>query len=291
MNGEICIITATDGPFLSSGGIFPAVHIPHDVPFSTFFARESQRFRSALSGIDRQTAFVLLAAAVFVILQDALGSRRFFRAEIAHFLPADWRGLLSWGWWFGIQAITGFVLPAACLFLLFKKRPAEMGLGLGDWKLALGITAVYLPLVVIGTWVLSDSAAFQSQYPHYRPAVIDWGTFAAYQALFLMYWIGWEYLWRGFVLFGTAPTLGLYAIFVQAVPFAILHLDKPLAEAVLSLVGGVALGALVWRCRSFWIAVPIHAAQMMILDFWCTMRIRGNVDGIGLDAVFDVLTF
>lgn len=271
--------------------IFPAVYIPRAVPISTFLAREWQRLRAALSRLDGQTTFVLVVAAALVILQDAIGSRRIFRTELAHFFPPSWHGLLSWAWWFGMQAITGFVVPVACLLILFKRRAADIGLGLGDWRLALGLAAAYLPLVAIGTWFLSAGASFQLQYPHYRPAAFDWATFAVYEMLFLMYWVGWEYLWRGFVLFGTAHTLGYHAIFVQALPFAILHLDKPLPEAVLSLIGGVALGAVVWRCRSFWIAVPIHAAQMMILDFWCTMRLRTNTDGVGIEALLDALTF
>ena len=88
---------------------------------------------------------------------------------------------------------------------------------------------------------------------------------------------------------GTARTFGLYAVFVQAVPFALLHLNKPLPEALLSIVGGVALGALVWRCRSFWIAVPIHAAQMLVLDFWCTLRIRTGVSGVGPAALVELV--
>ena len=69
------------------------------------------------------------------------------------------------------------------------------------------------------------------------------------------------------------------------VPFALLHAQKPAAEAYLSVLGGIALGALVWRCRSFWIAVPIHAAQMLVLDLWCTLRLRSGAEGIGLDAL------
>ena len=136
---------------------------------------------------------------------------------------------------------------------------------------------------------MSDSPEFQSSYPHYTPAATDWQIFLIYHAFFLFYWIGWEYLWRGFVLFGTAHTFGLYAIFVQMVPFALLHADKPLAEAFLSIVGGLALGALVWRCRSFWIAVPIHAVQMFLIDFWCTLRIRTGVSGIGPGAFLELM--
>lgn len=242
----------------------------------------------ATRSLDKLTVFVLTATALSVILHEAWGSRRFFRTEFADLFPDETVGLMAWGWRFATQGIFGFILPVLCLMIFFKKRPSEIGLGLGDWKLASTLALLYIPLVIIGTWVLSADTAFLDKYPHYKPAAFDWGTFFIYEALFLFYWIGWEYLWRGFVLFGTAHTFGLYAIFVQTVPFALLHINKPLPEAILSIVGGIALGALVWRCRSFWIAVPIHAAQMMILDFWCTLRLRTEVSGIGWDALVSI---
>ena len=252
--------------------------------------REWDRLHRAAVSLDGQTTFVLTSAAVLVVLQFILGDRGLFRTHLASFLPPDWHGLAGWGWWFGMQGLLGFVVPAVAFRALFADNRAEMGLGLGDWRVASVVAALYLPVVAVGTWVLSDGAAFQEQYPHYQPATRDWGLFLIYEALFLFYWIGWEYLWRGFVLFGTAPAFGLSAIFVQALPFAALHVTKPWPEALLSVVGGIALGALVWRCRSFWIAVPIHAAQMMLLDLWCTLRIRTGVTGKGLDAYFELWT-
>lgn len=247
--------------------------------------REGQRLRRAAQSLDHQTVFVMTMCVVLVIVQHTLGSRRFFRTELADLFAPEWHDLLGWAWWFGIQGVTGFVLPVLALVGLFHRRPAQIGLGLGDWRLASLLALAYLPLVAVGTWILSNDTAFQAKYPHLQPAAFDWSLFLIYEALFLFYWIGWEYLWRGFVLFGTAHTFGLYAIFIQTVPFALLHIDKPLAEALLSIVGGIALGALVWRCRSFWIAVPIHAAQMLILDFWCSLRLRTGISGIGLDAL------
>lgn len=249
---------------------------------------EWSRLRRALRSLDGQTSFVLVFAAVAVVVQFTLGDQSLFREHVAGILPASWHGLGAWGWWFGMQGVVGFLLPALALRVLFSNDVHEMGLGVGDWRFAVLIAGLYLPVVAIGTWVLSDGTAFQEQYPHFSPATQDWQVFLIYEALFLFYWIGWEYLWRGFVLFGTAPTLGLYAIFVQALPFAALHVNKPWPEALLSIVGGIALGALVWRCRSFWIAVPIHAAQMMLLDFWCTLRQRTEVSGIDMDALLEI---
>ena len=249
---------------------------------------EWTRLRRAVARLDTQTAFVLTFAAFAVVLQYVLGSRQLFYDEVAPFFSPEWRALASWGWWFGMKGVLGFLLPVLALRTLFAASAEEMGLGLGNWRLATLVAAVYLPIVLAATWVLSDSTAFQEQYPHLGQAKTDWTIFLIYEALFLFYWMGWEYLWRGFVIFGTAHTLGLYSIFVQAIPFAALHVDKPWPEALLSVVGGIALGALVWRCRSFWIAVPIHAAQMLMLDFWCTLRARTAVDGIGFGALVDV---
>lgn len=249
---------------------------------------EWQRARRAWSAVDKQTAVVLLFAAFSVILQMNYGDRGFFRTEVAPLLTDNYSGLHGWVWWFGIQGVLGFALPVAILRFGFRNSWSEMGLGLGDWKLASKIALLYLPVVALGTWFLSATPEFMNKYPHYAPAARDWGVFFIYESFFLLYWIGWEYLWRGFVLFGTARAFGVLAIFVQTVPFAILHYEKPMPEAMLSIVGGVALGALVWRTRSFWIAVPIHAAQMMILDAWCSLRVRSGVSGTGLSALLDL---
>ena len=233
--------------------------------------------------------FVLTLAPILVIIQFNLGSRRFFRNSIApDLVPDHLIGLTSWGWWFGMQGILGFVIPVLCLLFIFKRKPAEIGLGLGDWKLASLLAGAYIPLVVIGTWFLSSQRSFLAQYPHLQSAAYNWDDFIIYELLFLFYWFGWEYLWRGFVLFGTAHKLGLYAIFIQSVPFAILHIEKPIPEALLSVLGGIALGALVWRCRSFWIAIPIHAAQMLILDLWCSLRLRTGINGVGFGDLWKI---
>jgi len=245
------------------------------------FPSERKRLLKGLRSLDTQTTVVLTLCVLLMIITFKFGSRNFYLEQI---FPSGTR-LQAWGWWFLIQGITGFLIPVLVLIIGFRRRPAEIGLGLGDWKLALIVFAIYVPIVLIGTWVLSDDRAFRLEYPHYRGAVDSWSIFMIYHTLFLLYWIGWEYMWRGFVLFGTAHTFGLHAIFVQAVPYALLHMGKPTSEFILSLVGGILLGALVWRCRSFWIVVPIHFTQMLVLDFWCALRLRSGASGKGFEAL------
>ncbi len=254
-----------------------------------FFASLRPALRRLRRGLDAQTAAVLMLAPLLMIAQFKLGGRSFFRTHLAPLLPPDATGLWPWAWWFGMQGVLGFALPALVLRLGFRQTAAEAGLGLGDARLALRLTLAYAAVVVVGAWYFSAGLAFQASYPHFRAAAYDWRLFARYETLYLCYWIGWEYLWRGFLLFGTRRTLGYYAILVQAIPFALLHLQKPAAEAVLSLPGGILLGLLVWRCRAFWAAVPLHAVQMLALDFWCALRLRSGVGGAGPAALAEAL--
>ncbi len=230
-----------------------------------------------------------MVSAALVLLQMQFGSRNLYRFEIAPALSLPTGELYGWAWWFVIQGVLGLVVPLMILRFGFGQTWANMGLAAGDWKFAGSIALFYVPLVVVGTWILSDNPSFQENYPHLRAASRNWTTFLIYELLFLFYWIGWEYLWRGFVLFGTKQVLGVYAILVQALPFAVLHYAKPFPEAMLSLLGGIALGVLVWRSRSFWIAVPIHWLQMFLLDLFSTLRIRSGVAGWDPGAALEII--
>ncbi len=253
------------------------------------FASEARRLRRAIRQLDRQTVVVLLAAPLLAYLHLLIGRRTFYLDTLAPALNFPETPLAAWAWWTGLQALLGFVIPVLLLRFGFRRRLTEIGLGPGNLRFGLTVLAVYVPVVLLGTWVLSADPAFQAINPRLRVAAYDWGLFLLYELLFLVYWIGWEYLWRGFVLFGTAPVLGLYAIFVQMLPFAALHFNKPPAEALLSIPGGLLLGALVWRCRAFWIAVPIHFVQMLALDFWCTLRLRTGLQGLDPATLWHLL--
>lgn len=222
--------------------------------------------------LDRQTIVVILVAALLGMWRSTFGSPEFFDHHLSRLVGAREGDLMGYAYFFVTQAIVGFVIPVTLLTAIFKRRPREIGLALGDVKFGLLALALSIPLLTAGCWLLSQQGAFQGTHPMWRAAVSDRGLFLLYEILFLLYFVGWEYLWRGFLLFGTAPAFGRYAIFIQMLPFAALHATKPAAEAYLSIAGALLIGAVVWRCRSFWIAVPIHAYQMFVLDLFCAYR-------------------
>jgi hypothetical protein len=69
---------------------------------------------------------------------------------------------------------------------------------------------------------------------------------------------GWEFLFRGFLIFALYPVCGPYAILLQAVPFTIAHFGKPQLETLSCIFGGSLFGYVAWRTRSFLYPFLIH---------------------------------
>ena len=88
------------------------------------------------------------------------------------------------------------------------------------------------------------------------------------------YMFCWEFFFRGFLLFGLQKSrLGSWgAVIVQALLFALLHwssdpnASKPLAEVASALPGGIILGILALRTRSFVYGFLAHWAISLTLD-------------------------
>jgi membrane protease YdiL (CAAX protease family) len=70
--------------------------------------------------------------------------------------------------------------------------------------------------------------------------------------------IGWEFFFRGWILFVYARKFGPEALWLQAVPFALAHIGKPEVETLSTIFGGFAFGWVAWRTKSFVWPFLIH---------------------------------
>jgi membrane protease YdiL (CAAX protease family) len=70
--------------------------------------------------------------------------------------------------------------------------------------------------------------------------------------------IGWEFIFRGWILFAYARKFGPEALWLQAVPFAIMHLGKPEVETLSTIFGGFTFGWVAYRTKSFLYPFLIH---------------------------------
>lgn len=180
-------------------------------------------------------------------------------------------------WWFGASIVLYLVVPLLLAFATRGSWNRAYGLSLGDWKAGLLTTALFLVVMMPAAWVASKLPSFAGQYPlagrgAYLVTVggktqVSYGLFALYEAAYFLYFVGWEFLYRGWMLNGLLPRFGRGgALLVQMVPFAVMHLGKPELEALGSIVAGLALGVLALRTRSFWYGAVVHGLIAVWMD-------------------------
>jgi membrane protease YdiL (CAAX protease family) len=142
------------------------------------------------------------------------------------------------------------IIPLIFILLVFREHPREYGFSIGDWKAGLVITLAGILVMAPVIWYLGKSDPSMTDY--YEPLAdgLPWTTFLDL--------IGWEFFFRGWILFGYARKFGAEALWLQAVPFALAHISKPEVETLSTIFGGFLFGWIAWRTRSFLYPFLIH---------------------------------
>jgi membrane protease YdiL (CAAX protease family) len=123
-----------------------------------------------------------------------------------------------------------------------------------------------LPLV----WLASGTPAFQKTYPLLKEAETSAFLFFGYHGYYLLKWTAWEFFFRGFMLFGFKHDIGGRAVLISTLPFVIIHMNKPEAEMLGSIIAGFALCWIALRSKSIWPGVMIHWLVAMAMDFFAS---------------------
>jgi membrane protease YdiL (CAAX protease family) len=150
-----------------------------------------------------------------------------------------------WDW-----VILYLIVPLVIIVFVFRETPASFGFSLGEWKSGLLLTALgVLFMAPIIYYLGHDNPSMRDYYRSYT-AGLPWTTFLDL--------IGWEFLFRGWILFGYARKFGPESLWLQAVPFALMHNSKPELETLSTIFGGFAFGWVAYRTRSFLYPFLIH---------------------------------
>lgn len=147
------------------------------------------------------------------------------------------------------RTILYLVIPLIFIILIFRERPADYGFTLGDWRAGLLITLCAILLIAPVLWLVARGGAMQGYYEQ-QMAGLPWNTFVDL--------LGWEFIFRGWILFGYARKFGPEALWLQAVPFALAHIGKPEVETLSTIFGGFVFGWVAYRTRSFLYPFLIH---------------------------------
>jgi len=178
-------------------------------------------------GVDFDARIVQIVSVATVILIIAFNNR-FVEAEYDRF-------------------VLEFIIPLAIILLVWREDPRRYGLRLGDWRLGLVVVVLGVAVMTVAIWFLGRLPDFRAYYtdtiagrPMWR-LIIDTGVDL----------LAWEFFFRGWLMWALARKYGTDAIWLQVIPFALMHVWKPEIEQLSTLFGGAVLGLLAWRTKSF----------------------------------------
>jgi membrane protease YdiL (CAAX protease family) len=152
------------------------------------------------------------------------------------------------------------------LFFLFRHKPKDYGIRFGRFKQWLRETAVFYLIMLLILLVVFKFTGMKYYYPLYRKAANGSNHFLIYQAIQFIHMLGWEFFFRGFMLFSLEKKFGKASILIQTIPFAIMHYRKKPLEAYGSIFAGIFLGILGLRSRSFLPCFLLHFLVALSAD-------------------------
>jgi hypothetical protein len=217
---------------------------------------------------------ICVVASVFLIVHHYAGQPAFFDAHFARrFTLSPVNELYRQLYAFVATFVVLGLLPATLAFILWNDRPSEWGLALGGGRRAglLGafvLVAAMLPVLIYAGTLPSMIAG--------RPLSVVAGrysrAFVLYEACLLLFVMGQEFFFRGFLLFGLKKGAGDAALHLQVIPYVLIHMNRPPAQAVASIPAGIALGYLAAQTGSVWYGVIVHWSCALILDYLVVYR-------------------
>lgn len=170
--------------------------------------------------------------------------------------------------WALASDVLYLLIPLLCLRYWSYRPLKAYGLNIsrepGFWKLYGYALLVMLPLV---TWMASTSA-FQHLYPFYKPVLKEgWLLrWTVYELAYLSQFFALEFFFRGMLVHGLRPVLGIQAIPAMMLPYCMLHFGKPLPETIASIAAGLVLGLVSYRSRSIALGFLLHGSVALSMD-------------------------
>lgn len=201
------------------------------------------------------------------------GDEGFLMRRLGEAMPdreKRWRGYL---YHHGMTLLI-FGAPLAVMGVAGISSGAGHLLGPGYWRTGLLWTLVGCAVATLPTWQSSRDPEFLAEYPLTLAAFDSRGRFVTFTFSYLLYYIGWEAFFRGFIGFGM---IGLgysafLALMVQVSLSTVIHIGKPRMELIGAIPGGIFMGVLAYLSHSLWWPILFHFYVGMLNTLACAAR-------------------
>jgi membrane protease YdiL (CAAX protease family) len=225
---------------------------------------------AALSGDQFKPTVILFSAPLLMLTWKCFGSVEFYQNTLAPWLEIQSEQAAGAATYHFVSCFVLFaVVPALIVKFVFRERLADYGVQLGDRVRLVRSLAILLPFIVLLGYLSSKSPAISAEYPINRVAGGLPSTFGFHACTYALFYLGWEFYFRGFLQCGLQGKLGtVNALGVQVIASSLLHLGKPWSETYGAIAGGILWGIFVLRTRSLLSGLVQHFTLGLSLDYF-----------------------
>lgn len=219
----------------------------------------------AFRGTQRKPTLILLTSSVLMLVWKYYGAPEFLAGQLGD-AAGDGRVAGAVISFLGCWLLLG-VLPALAVKLVFRERLRDYGMGLGitlrtGWTLAL-----LAPVFLLVAWRASTDPQILAKFPINPQAGTSAAMFALHATTYFLFYVGWEFHFRGFLLFGLRSSVGdVNAVLIQTLASALLHIGSPASETFGAILAGLLWGALALHTRSLLSGLGQHYLLGIALD-------------------------
>lgn len=171
--------------------------------------------------------------------------------------------------WWAMSSIGIYVLVPVVYARTAGQSVRDYGLSARFVRSEATLVVLIAPVALVIVWLASADQRFIDTYPFYGG---DGWSLLLFEAAYGATFVALEFFFRGFLVFAGQPVLGVHAVPVMAFAYCLLHLGKPMPEAVSSLLGGLILGYLALRLRSILAGVVAHLTIAWGMDAFVLSR-------------------
>jgi membrane protease YdiL (CAAX protease family) len=213
---------------------------------------------------------ILLSSTLLMLGWWYVGSPDFYRRWLSpQAAPAIDPNAAAAVYSFGACFLLLGVVPALIVKLVFREGLAGYGVQWGDRGRTVRSFLLLAPGCVLAAYLASRDPATRDLYPLNKSAGNSPAMFALHACTYLVFYVGWEFHFRGFLQFGLRNKLGTFnALLVQVMASSLLHLGKSGLEAFAAILGGILWGAVAYRTRSLLSGLLQHFLLGIALDWF-----------------------
>jgi len=222
--------------------------------------------------LDQRTTIVFLITIVLLVVFQYFGKPESYRTFASSLQPladavfGSRAGLAPFAHWGIASLVLRVLIPCAIILFVFREPLSNYGWRWrGTLRHAPLYVALYLLMVPLIFWA-STQGSFQQKYPFYKGAAEGGASFWLYEMFYGVQFLGVEFFFRGFLTFALFRRFGYNALLIMAIPYVMVHFNKPLPETFGALGAALILGALALRAGSCIPGVFLHWAVGITMD-------------------------